>query len=73
MAVNYTIEADVVDIGADTPMATDAFFVDTNVWFWSIRNSVSAYELSKLRKQCAGKGGQDLQDRTIAGRTLPQD
>jgi predicted nucleic acid-binding protein len=34
MAVNYTIEADVVDIGADTPKAADAFLVDTNVWFW---------------------------------------
>ena len=34
MAVNYTIEADVVDIGADTPKASDAFLVDTNVWFW---------------------------------------
>jgi predicted nucleic acid-binding protein len=34
MAVNYTIQADVVDIGADTPIATDAFLVDTNVWFW---------------------------------------
>ncbi len=34
MAVNYTIQADVVDIGADTPRATDAFLVDTNVWFW---------------------------------------
>ena len=34
MAVNYIIQADVVDIGADKPRATDAFFVDTNVWFW---------------------------------------
>jgi predicted nucleic acid-binding protein len=34
MAVNYTIQADVLDIGADTPRATDAFLVDTNVWFW---------------------------------------
>jgi predicted nucleic acid-binding protein len=34
MAVNYAIQADVVDIGADTPKATDVFLVDTNVWFW---------------------------------------
>jgi len=34
MAVDYTIQAEVVDIGADTPKATDAFLVDTNVWFW---------------------------------------
>jgi predicted nucleic acid-binding protein len=34
MAVNYAISADVVDIGADTPKAADAFLVDTNVWFW---------------------------------------
>jgi hypothetical protein len=39
MAVNYIIQADVVDIAADTHRATDAFLVDG-----SIRNSVSAYQ-----------------------------
>ena len=34
MAVNYDIQADVVDINADTPQASDVFLVDTNVWFW---------------------------------------
>jgi len=34
MAINYVIQAEVVDINADSPTATDAFFVDTNVWYW---------------------------------------
>jgi len=34
MPINYTIQADVYDIGADTPVAGDRFLVDTNVWFW---------------------------------------
>jgi predicted nucleic acid-binding protein len=34
MAVNYTVQADVVDLTKDTPKPTDAFFVDSNVWFW---------------------------------------
>jgi len=34
MAVHYKIQADVVDIKADIPKGTDAFFVDTNVWYW---------------------------------------
>lgn len=34
MAINYTIQADVVDIRQDTPKPDDAFLVDTNVWYW---------------------------------------
>ena len=34
MAVNFAVQAQVVDIQADTPKATDVFLVDTNVWFW---------------------------------------
>ncbi|MCB2264315.1 MAG: testis-expressed protein 52 [Candidatus Thiosymbion ectosymbiont of Robbea hypermnestra] len=34
MAISYTVQADVVDITADTPGAEDAFLVDTNVWYW---------------------------------------
>lgn len=34
MAINYVIQAEVVDINTDSPTATDAFFVDTNVWYW---------------------------------------
>ena len=34
MAVNYTVQADVVDICVDSPKSTDVFLVDTNVWFW---------------------------------------
>lgn len=34
MAVNYTIQADVVDIRTDTPKANDVLMVDTNVWYW---------------------------------------
>ncbi|MBF0497611.1 MAG: PIN domain-containing protein [Deltaproteobacteria bacterium] len=34
MAINYTIQADIVDITSDTPKAEDVFLVDTNVWYW---------------------------------------
>jgi predicted nucleic acid-binding protein len=34
MAVNYTVQAEVVDIRFDTPKKNDIFLVDTNVWYW---------------------------------------
>jgi len=34
MAINYTIQAGVIDITADAPKAADMFLVDTNVWYW---------------------------------------
>lgn len=34
MAINYAVQADVVDITTDTPKAADKFLVDTNVWYW---------------------------------------
>ena len=34
MAVNYTVQANVVDIRRDTPKREDIFLVDTNVWYW---------------------------------------
>ena len=34
MPINYVVQADVVDIRTDSPLATDCFFVDTNVWCW---------------------------------------
>ncbi|NUM33665.1 MAG: PIN domain-containing protein [Candidatus Brocadiae bacterium] len=34
MAINYTIQADIVDIRSDIPKANDIFLVDSNVWFW---------------------------------------
>lgn len=35
MAVNYTMQAQVIDITNDTPKEEDVFFVDTNVWYWT--------------------------------------
>ena len=34
MAINYAVQADVVDITADNPKANDVFLVDTNIWYW---------------------------------------
>lgn len=34
MAINYTVRAEVVEILSDMPQNTDAFIVDSNVWFW---------------------------------------
>jgi len=34
MAVNYVIDADIIDIRVDTPEPEDIFLVDSNVWYW---------------------------------------
>ena len=34
MAINYSIQAKIVDITTDSPRANDVFLVDTNVWYW---------------------------------------
>lgn len=34
MAVNYSVQADVIDIQSDQPQPSDRFLVDSNVWFW---------------------------------------
>ncbi|TAE94775.1 MAG: hypothetical protein EAZ79_22025 [Oscillatoriales cyanobacterium] len=34
MAIQYTVNAEVVDIGSDIPQKDDIFLVDTNVWYW---------------------------------------
>lgn len=34
MAVSYDVKAEVIDIRSDTPKESDAFLVDTNVWYW---------------------------------------
>lgn len=36
MAVNYVVQAQVVDLRTDKPKTADRFFVDTNVWFWTV-------------------------------------
>jgi len=36
MPINYTIQADVIDISTDAPRPTDEFLVDTNVWYWMV-------------------------------------
>lgn len=34
MAVNYVVQAEVVNIRSDQPKKDDIFLVDTNVWYW---------------------------------------
>jgi predicted nucleic acid-binding protein len=34
MAINYNIQAEVIDIQSDLPKSDDIFLVDTNVWYW---------------------------------------
>jgi hypothetical protein len=35
MPINYSVQAQVVDLRTDTPKPTDCFYVDTCVWFWT--------------------------------------
>jgi predicted nucleic acid-binding protein len=34
MPVNYTVQAEVVDIRSDAPKNNDIFLIDTNAWYW---------------------------------------
>jgi predicted nucleic acid-binding protein len=43
MAINYTIQASIIDITVDTPKAGDVFLVDTNVWYWMTYPSAAYY------------------------------
>jgi predicted nucleic acid-binding protein len=54
MAINYTVQAEVVNINVDTPRAEDVFMVDTNVWYWLTYSKASQcarppayYQISK--------------------------
>jgi hypothetical protein len=51
MAVNYTIRADVVDIRQDTPKPSDAFLIDTNVWYWLTYTRARLADRPPLRYQ----------------------
>jgi predicted nucleic acid-binding protein len=42
MPVNYTVQADVIDIKTDSPQKGDIFLVDTNVWYWLTYPPVSS-------------------------------
>jgi hypothetical protein len=54
MAVNFSVQANVVDINTDTPRPADIFFVDSNVWFWlsypTASHSAIPYQLSDYPK-----------------------
>jgi hypothetical protein len=41
MEINLTVQADVIDIGRDTPRKSDILLVDTNVWFWQTYTNAS--------------------------------
>lgn len=47
-AINYTLQAEVVDITADTPKAEDAFLVDTNVWYWMTYPNATSHILNQV-------------------------
>lgn len=49
MPVNNVVQAQVVDLRADTPQPTDKFFVDTNVWFWTVYASSYGLNCRKLK------------------------
>ncbi len=43
MAINYAIQAEIVDITADTPRSDDVFLVDTNVWYWMTYSNATTH------------------------------
>lgn len=42
MAIDYTIQAQIVDIRVDSPCPDDMFLVDTNVWYWHTYTNANA-------------------------------
>lgn len=38
----YTVRAHVIDLHTDSPRSSDAFLVDTNVWYWRAYSSAGA-------------------------------
>lgn len=49
MPINYSINADIVDIKNDSPKIEDKYIVDTNVWYWT------AYTRATLGKKPPAK------------------
>lgn len=47
MPIGYSIKSDVVSILNDTPLQSDSFLVDTNVWFWMTYTRASNVPKSK--------------------------
>ena len=41
--IQYTIQAEIIDIRQDQPRLSDRFVVDTNVWFWLTYPNASPY------------------------------
>jgi len=48
MAINYSVQAEVIDITVDIPKAGDAFLVDTNVWYWLTYSNATSYIPSQM-------------------------
>lgn len=36
MSISLTVQAAVVDLRADIPHVSDEFYIDTNVWYWTV-------------------------------------
>ncbi|MCK4791537.1 MAG: hypothetical protein KAV87_47840 [Desulfobacteraceae bacterium] len=46
MPINYSIQADVVEVISDDPLASDVFLIDSNVWYWMTYSNASVYSFS---------------------------
>ncbi|MGH1394782.1 MAG: hypothetical protein ACRAVC_12250 [Trichormus sp.] len=51
MPVNYTVQAEVVDIRSDAPKNDDIFLVDTNAWYWYTYTTASILSSSYQSKE----------------------
>ena len=51
MPLNYTVQAQIIDIRSDTPKKEDIFLVDSNVWYWDTYTratySALAYQITE--------------------------
>ena len=48
MAINYAVQANVIDITVDAPKAGDVFLVDTNVWYWMTYPNATSFVPAQL-------------------------
>ena len=57
MPINYAVRAEVIDIRTDNPQPTDAFLVDTNIWFWVTYTRASSAPTPPRSSQLASYPG----------------
>ncbi|MBW4595473.1 MAG: hypothetical protein KME46_21860 [Brasilonema angustatum HA4187-MV1] len=60
MRPNYNVQAQVVKIDTDIPQNDEKFFVDTNIWLWTLYEPLSWKPLMKTESKKTGVSGYQI-------------